>query len=100
MQNRRLMWRVDVVLVLGLTVFWLGACAAPEPSEPEMEEMAFDGAAVLEDTCTRCHNLDRVTSKQKTRDQWEQTVDKMIQNGADVKDKDGILDYLAETYGP
>lgn len=102
MQARRILWRVVVVLVMAMVVVWLGACASQaEPSEPVMEDTA-DGAALLEQSCTKCHNLDRVTSKQWSRDQWEQTVDNMIQKGAEVSadNKEPLLDYLSETYGP
>lgn len=76
MQKQRGMWRLFVVLVVALTVIWLGACSAPEPSEPEMEVMedTVDGEAMLQASCTKCHDLERTTSKQKTRDQWSKLL--------------------------
>ena len=97
------LWRVLIVLVLAITVFGLGACvsnAKPPAEEMTTEEAMFDGEAALQDSCTRCHDLERTISKQKTREQWEQTVDNMIQKGSQVVDKQALLDYLAETYGP
>jgi len=102
MQRRRTMGRAVVVLAMAVVLFWLGACAADaEPSESVMEE-TVGGVALLEDSCTQCHSLDRIMSKQKTREQWEQTVDNMIQTGAQVSadNKEALIDYLAETYGP
>ena len=100
MRNRRIMWKTLVVLLMAMTVVWLGACAAaPESNETEMETMV-DGDALLQASCTKCHNLDRVKSKQWDRERWEQVVDGMIQKGAEVANKEALVDYLAETYGP
>jgi hypothetical protein len=86
-----------VVLVVVLSVVWLGACA-PQ-GESTMEE-TVNGEQLLQDSCTKCHNLDRVTNKQWDRDRWEQVVDNMIQKGAEVSNRDALVDYLAENYGP
>ena len=39
---------------------------------------AFDDAALVEVQCVGCHSLDRVTSSHKTRDQWSQTINRMV----------------------
>jgi competence protein ComEA len=51
-------------------------------------------------TCTQCHASGVVTSQQKTRDDWAQTVTTMISNGADVSDADfdKVVDYLAKSF--
>jgi cytochrome c5 len=69
------------------------------PTEPPP---AGDGAALLEERCTVCHGLDRVTSAQKTREQWEQTVVRMVGKGAELNEKEQeiLIAYLTETYGP
>ncbi len=100
MQKRRMMWQVLVVLVMATFVIWLGACAStPEPSAPVMEE-TVDGAAMLEQSCTKCHTLERVMAKQWTSEEWGKNVDAMIGKGAEVSDKAALVAYLAETYGP
>ena len=100
MANRNEIWRLILVVGVVLSVLGLAACAgqAEEPAEVVAEQPA-DGESMLQDSCTKCHGLDTVTSAQKTRDEWEQTVDRMIQKGADVMDKEALLDYLAENYG-
>lgn len=93
--------RIVLLIVIGtMTILGLVACASnvEESSDVVMEE-TVDGEAMLQSSCTTCHGLDTVTSKQKTRDAWEETVDRMIQKGADVMDKEALLDYLAENYG-
>ncbi len=72
--------------------------ATPPPEEPEL-----DGEALLEERCTDCHSLDRVAQRSYTREQWENTVDRMIdRHGAELDDEERevVLDYLVENYGP
>ena len=70
-----------------------------QPAEPAPEG---DGAALLEERCATCHGLDRTTSARKTREQWEQTVTRMVAKGAELnaEEQDILIAYLAETYGP
>jgi hypothetical protein len=52
--------------------------------------------------CNKCHSLERVTSAHKTSDQWNQTVTRMISNGATLttEEQKVLVAYLAKTYGP
>jgi cytochrome c5 len=61
-----------------------------------------DGQVLLNDRCTVCHNLNRVTSLKNTADQWDQIVSRMVQNGAQLTaaEQKVLVDYLAKTYGP
>jgi hypothetical protein len=56
----------------------------------------------LQERCTACHSLSRVTQAQKTREQWEQTVVRMVGKGAQLNadERAALIKYLAETYGP
>ena len=75
----------------------------PPTEVPQEEEPpAGDGAALLEERCTECHSLDRTTSKQKTREEWEKTVVRMVDRGAQLNEEEQaiLIAYLAETYGP
>ena len=74
----------------------------PEEEPPTEPSPAGDGAALLEERCTVCHGLDRTTSARKTRDQWEQTVVRMVGKGAELNEEEQeiLIAYLAETYGP
>jgi cytochrome c5 len=75
---------------------------APAEEAPTAQPPAGDGAALLEERCTDCHGLDRTTSARKTREEWEQTVVRMVGKGAQLtKDEQAVLiDYLTATYGP
>jgi hypothetical protein len=76
---------------------------AEEPTEaPAEEPVAVDAEALLQDRCTECHALNRTTSARKSREQWDETVSRMIGYGVELSDEEkaALLDYLAETYGP
>ncbi len=62
-----------------------------------------DGAALFRESCLGCHSarvrpLDNV---KMTKAQWNDTIERMIDNGADVpkSKKQQLLDYLFETHG-
>jgi cytochrome c5 len=67
--------------------------AAAAPVEP--------GKQILDMTCTACHNLNRVSSKNLSREDWQVIVDRMKGKGAELSDDDTatLLDYLLKNYG-
>jgi cytochrome c5 len=74
----------------------------PQEEPPTEPSPAGDGAALLEERCAVCHSLDRTTSAQKTREEWEQTVVRMVGKGAELSEEEQeiLIAYLTETYGP
>jgi cytochrome c5 len=60
------------------------------------------GKDLVMNVCTVCHELTRITSKKKTKDEWNDTVDKMAARGAKASDEefDTIVNYLAKHFGP
>jgi len=88
-----------LVVILVVVILILGACGGDDASGPSE---TYDGKALLESRCVQCHNLERTTGKQKTHEQWEETVTRMIEKGTplNVDEKTVLVDYLAETYGP
>jgi hypothetical protein len=110
---------IFVILVL-ITVGLLASCGGAETSQPttppKVEESteipdvveptlpppSIDSEALLQQRCTACHNLDRVTNKTWSLEQWERTVSDMINKGArlNAEEKDALVKYLAENYGP
>ena len=51
--------------------------------------------------CTQCHELTRITSKKRTKEEWNDTVDKMAARGAKASDEDfeTIVTYLTKYFG-
>jgi len=61
-----------------------------------------DGAALLEQRCAVCHPSARPKSKQKTPEQWETTVTRMMGKGAQLtsEEKKELIEYMSKTYKP
>ena len=61
-----------------------------------------DGANILEERCSVCHPSARPKSKQKTPEQWETTVNRMVGKGARLSEEEKaiLLDFLSKTYKP
>jgi cytochrome c5 len=80
------------------------ATSTEEPEEEPTEEpaVAIDGETLLEERCTQCHDLERTTQQQKDRAGWTQTVERMVNQGAQLNAEEQaiLIDYLVETYGP
>jgi hypothetical protein len=77
-----------------------GSPAAPAAGSSGSETTAIDGKTLLETRCTACHSLDRIKSKSATAEQWQSTVDRMIQGGAKLSKEEAVVlvKYLAENY--
>jgi hypothetical protein len=62
----------------------------------------IEGAKLLEERCSVCHPSSRPKSKQKTPEQWETTVNRMMGKGAKLSDEEKVvlLDFLSQTYKP
>lgn len=77
--------------------------AAPAAAAPAMAQSADEkGERLLNASCNGCHDLTPVTTSAKTREGWDETVQNMLQKGADVADADIplLLDYLVDHHGP
>ena len=59
-----------------------------------------DGAALLQERCTKCHDLNRVESKSASADQWQKTVERMMGKGAVLSEEEklALINYLSVTY--
>jgi competence protein ComEA len=79
--------------ILAAVVVWLPghALRADDAQAPLAREVQS-----LQAVCGKCHNLELVTSAQKSFDDWEDTMQMMIDRGARGTDQqyDDILDYL------
>ena len=66
---------------------------ADEPSA----ETASDGDAAINEVCTRCHSRIRIDGANKTAEEWDSTIERMIGYGADPTDaqKAAIREFLA-----
>jgi hypothetical protein len=60
----------------------------------------LDGQALVEERCSECHPLTRVTEARKTQAEWQSTVERMVAQGARLNEEEqrAVVEYLAETY--
>jgi cytochrome c5 len=96
------------VMLLGLLLgSLLAACggakdetAVPTTEQEEAAPAALEGKSLLEERCTRCHDLGRVERAKKTEEEWKATVERMVGKGAQFNEaeQEVVIQYLAETY--
>lgn len=103
--------RIFPVLTMMLLVLLLGsllaACggakeetAVPTTEQEEATPAALDGKSLLEERCTKCHDLVRVERARKTEEEWKATVERMVGKGAELSqaEQELVIQYLTETY--
>lgn len=61
-----------------------------------------DGKAIATENCQVCHRLTNLTKAHKSLDDWRDTVQLMIDRGANVSpdQMDTLVQYLAKNFGP
>ena len=59
------------------------------------------GKKILLNTCTMCHNLQRIKNGRRSPEEWEETLLAMLNEGAPVSDEEFpvIHGYLSKNYG-
>jgi competence protein ComEA len=59
------------------------------------------GKEQLQRVCSSCHVLETVTAARRTKGGWQQTIEDMLDRGAEGSDEDmaAILSYLTTFYG-
>ena len=67
---------------------------------PKQTAAADPGKAILEASCTGCHDLDLVSNRTGNQAEWQELVDRMNGRGAGVAEKDVpvLVQYLVKTY--
>jgi cytochrome c5 len=101
--NRRMISLVSVLFLLVLAGALLTSCGSGSPSVTAASSSGgsvSEGQTLMQTRCSVCHSLSRITSSHKTADQWKTTVDRMIENGAQLssQEEQTLVDYLAQTY--
>lgn len=75
---------------------------ASSPGMKKIEMPEGEGKAIAEKYCQMCHELTNLTHASKSLDDWRDTVNVMIDNGAEVPPDrvDELVRYLAKNFGP
>ena len=92
--------------LLCLAVAAASGCAKKEEPKPEgpapMSETAIEGQILVENMCTVCHTLERVTERVETREKWEKIIKQMQgKKPGFISDADAakMLEYLSTVQG-
>jgi cytochrome c5 len=59
------------------------------------------GKDIVLNTCTICHDLSRIKSVRHTKEEWEETLVAMLNEGAPLSDENFpiVLNYLTKNFG-
>jgi cytochrome c5 len=78
------------------------APTTPAPAKTVVELPEGDGKAIATENCQACHKLTNLTKAHKDLDDWKETVQTMIDRGANVSPDqvDTLVQYLAKNFGP
>jgi cytochrome c5 len=76
--------------------------ASSAPANAAVELPDGDGKAIATENCQACHKLTNLTKAHKSLDDWRDTVQTMIDRGANVPADqiDTLVQYLAKNFGP
>jgi mono/diheme cytochrome c family protein len=90
-----------LVLLAGLFLlagFLLTACATSQASSGQTASL--DGAALLQQRCTVCHEISGISNLHGSADQWKMLVDQMVSRGAQLNSQESqtLVTYLAQKY--
>jgi competence protein ComEA len=85
--------RACALLIVTLGVAGVASAQGPAPEFPQSD-------AFLK-VCSSCHDAERVLSNRRTRTQWQEVIEKMIERGAEGTDSDftAVEEYLVHQFG-
>ena len=92
-----------IFLLLAAVSLLLAACGSaktPATSAGPVSASVSQGQTLMQDRCTVCHSMNRITSAHKTAGQWKATVEQMIGKGAQLSssEEQTLIGYLAQNY--
>ncbi len=77
----------------------LSACSSATPTATT-PTTPLDGATLVQERCSACHPVDRVTSVRATPAEWTMVVEQMVARGANLStnEQQTVISYLSKTY--
>ncbi len=77
----------------------LSACSSTTPTATA-PSTPLDGATLVQERCSACHPVDRVTSVRATPAEWTMVVEQMVARGANLNttEQQTVISYLSKTY--
>jgi mono/diheme cytochrome c family protein len=76
--------------------------AQAQPAKPVVELPEGDGKPIATEYCQDCHRLTNLTKAHKSLDDWQDTVQTMMDRGARIPQDqvDTLVKYLVKNFGP
>jgi cytochrome c5 len=105
--SRRIVAVFTTMLLVVLVGSLLSGCGAaeeetavPTTEQEEAAPAAIEGKTLLQERCTKCHDLRRVERAEKSEEEWKATVERMVRKGAMLNqaERELVIGYLAEVY--
>jgi mono/diheme cytochrome c family protein len=75
---------------------------APKPAPAKVELPDGNGKPIATEYCQDCHRLTNLTKSHKSKDDWAETVQTMVDRGARIppENVDTLVQYLAQNFPP
>ncbi|MGZ6347857.1 MAG: hypothetical protein ACXWNC_09870 [Anaerolineales bacterium] len=88
---------IFLFLILGTL---LVSCGTGGTTANTSGSSTLDGQTLMQQRCSVCHSLSRVTSAHKTIGQWNVSVQRMVSRGAQLssQEEQTLVAYLAANY--
>jgi hypothetical protein len=98
--NKNLISTISIICIFLILGVFLISCGTSTTTPLSSGGSTLDGQTLMQQRCSVCHSLDRVTSAQKTLDQWTVSVNRMIAHGAQLNpaEEQTLVAYLAANY--
>jgi hypothetical protein len=91
-----------ILAMAGIVVPLAAGAQKPSPAKPTADLPSGAIEAKATTACTECHEARIILQQRLSKPAWAKEVDKMIKWGAvvDPQDRDALIDYLSENFGP
>ena len=80
------------IILLCISISFIGVSLSKGTDDPEA------GRKAEQRSCLPCHSLRLIEGQRLSASAWKKEVDKMLNWGAVVPDRDLLVDYLAQHY--
>ncbi len=98
---------ISSLLTVAAFAWFLSALPAASPIHQAAPQQPASGAdtdpahELFIQTCNRCHDAARITALRRTKTEWEEVINKMLERGATGSEEDfqTVFGYLRRHYG-
>ena len=95
--------RLPVLFIIMFTILLLSpfiTISCEDAERVQTTPTTLDGQSLVQERCTKCHGLGRITQTGNTDEGWKATVKRMVSKGAQLSaaEQEMAVQYLAETY--